>query len=289
MNKKTIGVVAVLFASLMWALEPIFAKLAYAEADFLQTQLVRVGIVALIALAYAIVTNRGGLRLKKNKISKIVYIAVVGILIGDLLYFYAILTVPVLNAVLIGHLQPIFVIIFGFFVLKEDKLTKFDYIGIMFMLVAGLFVTTKTFENLLLFKIGTFGDLFVLLATVAWATTVIVMRKYLKEMNAGVVTFYRFFIVFIILLVYQLSLSPVFIPNVFQLALGIVGGIGVLFYYESIKRIKAAQVSALELAAPFFAAALGLMIFGELVTAMQLVGLSLLFVGVLFLAKKERG
>jgi drug/metabolite transporter (DMT)-like permease len=53
------------------------------------------------------------------------------------------------------------------------------------------------------------------------------------------------------------------------------------------KRIKAAQVSAMELSTPFFAALLGFMILGEVVTVMQISGMVLLFVGVCFLSKKE--
>jgi drug/metabolite transporter (DMT)-like permease len=92
-------------------------------------------------------------------------------------------------------MQPIFIIFIGFFFLKEDKLTKFDYMGIFMMIVAGVFVTTKTLENLSMIRIGTIGDVYVLLATVAWATTAIVTRKYLRELNASVVTFYRYLIV----------------------------------------------------------------------------------------------
>jgi drug/metabolite transporter (DMT)-like permease len=58
-------------------------------------------------------------------------------------------------------------------------------------------------------------------------------------------------------------------------------------YYESMKRIKAAQVSAMELSTPFFAALSGFLILRELVTVMQIAGMVLLFVGVCFLSKKE--
>jgi drug/metabolite transporter (DMT)-like permease len=54
-----------------------------------------------------------------------------------------------------------------------------------------------------------------------------------------------------------------------------------------LKRIKAAQVSALELSTPFFAALLSFLILGERVTVMQISGMMLLFVGVCFLSKKE--
>ena len=58
-------------------------------------------------------------------------------------------------------------------------------------------------------------------------------------------------------------------------------------YYESLKRIKAAQVGALELSTPFFAAILGFLVLGELVTIMQIIGILLLFVGIYYLSKKE--
>jgi drug/metabolite transporter (DMT)-like permease len=53
------------------------------------------------------------------------------------------------------------------------------------------------------------------------------------------------------------------------------------------KRIKAAQVSAMELSTPFFAALLSFLILREVVTVMQICGMVLLFVGVCLLSRKE--
>jgi drug/metabolite transporter (DMT)-like permease len=63
--------------------------------------------------------------------------------------------------------------------------------------------------------------------------------------------------------------------------------VGSILYYESLKRIKAAQVSALELSTPFFAAFLGFLVLKESVTAMQILGIALLFAGVHFLSRRE--
>ncbi|GAH31941.1 unnamed protein product, partial [marine sediment metagenome] len=180
-----------------------------------------------------------------------------------------------------------FIVFMGFFCLKEDKLTKFDYAGIFFMIIAGLLVTTKTLTNLSMLRLGSVYDLVVLSATIAWATTGIVMRKYLKQMNAGVVTFYRFFIASIVLVIYVVSTSSVLFSNIYQILVGVIVGVGYILYYEGLKRIKAAQSSALELSAPFFATLLGFYILGELVTVMQIFGILLLFVGVGFLFVRE--
>ncbi len=278
---------ATLGASIAWALEPIFAKLSYANADFLETSTVRAIFVALIALTYAFITNKGNLKVNKKQFSILVYIALAGTLFADLIYFFALTKVAVINAVLIGHMQPIFIVFMGFFCLKEDRLTKFDYAGIFFMIIAGLLVTTKTLTNLSMLRLGSVYDLVVLSATIAWATTGIVMRKYLKQMNAGVVTFYRFFIASIVFVIYVLSTSSVLFSNIYQILVGVIVGAGYILYYEGLKRIKAAQSSALELSTPFFATLLGFYILGELVTVMQIFGILLLFVGIGFLFVRE--
>jgi len=290
MNIKHIGVLAVLFASVMWAIEPIFAKLSYQNSDFLQTSAIRAIFAAFTALVYVAITNKTTLRtlrINKQRLSALIYVAVVGTLFADLIYFFALTRVPVINAVLIGHMQPIFIILIGFLILKGDRLTKFDYVGISFMIISGLLVTTKTPKNFLTLKLGTLGDLLVLSATVAWATTAIAVRKYLKGMNAGTIAFYRFLFASIVFVIYLISRSTIRITNIYQILVGIVVGVGTILYYEGLQRIKAAQVSALELSTPFFAAVLGFFVLGEVVTIMQIIGIFLLFVGIYYLSKKE--
>lgn len=159
--------------------------------------------------------------------------------------------------------------------------------GILFMIVAGLLVTTRTIDNLYELKFGTFEDFLVVISAILWATTSIAMRKYLKELNSGVITFYRYTIAGIAIIGYLLLTSYFAISNIYQVVLGIIVGIATILYYEGLKRLKAAQVGALELSTPFFAAILSFFILGEIITFMQITGIVLLFVGVYFLSKKE--
>lgn len=287
MDSKKTGVLAILGASLMWSVEPIFAKLAYANSDFIQTSGIRAIVVAITALLYVLLTGKKNLKVRKSEIPKFVYIGIAGTVFADLLYFFALTKIPVINAVLIGHMQPIFIILIGFFILKEDKLTKFDYLGILVMIFAGVLVTTKTAGNLSDMKFGTMGDIYVLMATVAWATTAIVMRKYLKGVNAGVITFYRYTIASVIFVVYLLLKSSLVVANMYQVLVGLVVCVGTILYYEGLKRIKAAQVSALELSTPFFAVIFAFLILGEVVTVMQISGVVLLVIGVFLISRKE--
>ena len=231
MNNKHIGVASILLASIMWSIEPVLAKLSYQNSDFIQTSAIRAIFAALTALIYVGITNKANLRIDKKQIPTLFYIAVVGTLFADFMYFFALTQVPVINAVLIGHLQPIFIILIGFLALKTDKLTKFDFIGITLMIFSGILVTTKTLENLSMFKLGTIGDLLVLSATIAWATTAVAMRKYLMGVNAGVVTFYRFLFASIFFVMYLSLTSTICISNIYQILIGIVIGIATILYY----------------------------------------------------------
>jgi len=287
MNVKSIGILSVLLASFLWALEPVLAKLSYQSSDFQHTLAVRAILVTLTALVYGGITNKANFKIDRRQLSALVYVAVVANILGDIAYFFALTQVPVTNAVVIGYMQPIFIVMMGFLVLREDRLSRFDYLGIIVMMMAGLLIATRSSENLLMLRLGTYGDLVVLSATVAWSTTTIAVRKYLREMNAGVVTFYRFLFASLALAAYLVFFSDLGAVNMYQVMIGIVVGVGTILYVEGLKRNKAAEVSALELSTPFFAAVLSFFALGELVTQMQIVGMVLLLIGVFFLSRKE--
>lgn len=286
MEEKTKGIISILAASFFWAIEPIFAKLAYRNSDFIQTSAIRAFFCWITAIFYLIATKKFELKIKRGHLIKIFYIGIVGTLVGDLLYLFSLTKIPVINAVLIGHIQPLFIIILGLFLLKEDKLNKYDFAGIFLMIFSALLVTTRTIQNFLSIKFGTSGDFFVLLATFAWATTAIVGRKYLTSINSGVLTFYRFLIASLPLLLYLAINSKLYIASIYQIFLGFIVGIGTILYYEGLKRIKAAQVSAIELSTPFFASILSFFILGETPTILQISGIFLLLWGIYFLSKK---
>jgi drug/metabolite transporter (DMT)-like permease len=286
-NNKHVGVLIILLASIMWAIEPILAKISFETSDFLHTSAIRAMVAALTAFIYIVLTRKAPLKVTRQQLSPLIYIALVGTLIADFMYFVALSQIPVINAVIIGHMQPIFIIAFGFFLLKTDTLTKFDYLGIALMIFSGFLVTTQTLENLFALRFGTMGDLIVLSATIAWATSAIVMKKYLTMMDAGVISFYRFFFPALIFAAYLGMTSSLFIANIYQVCIGVIIGIGTILYYEGLKRLKAAQVSGLELSTPFFAAILAFLFLNEIATSMQIIGIALLFGGVYLISKKE--
>jgi len=286
-KNKTVGIIAILLASIMWAIEPIFVKLSYETSDFIQTNTIRAIFALLVAFVYILIKRKSReMKIAKKEVAPMIYIALVATLFADFMYIFSLSQVPVINAVIVGHLQPVFIVIFGFFILKSDKLTYFDYIGILLLILSGILVTSGTLENLVTFKFGTIGDLFVLSATIAWATTAIVTRKYVKNLNTGVLAFYRFSIAAVVLSIFLIVNNRFFIANYYQVAVGIIIGLGTILYYESLTRIKAAQTSALELSTPVFATLLAYFMLTEVPTYMQFVGVGLLLLGLYFISRR---
>jgi len=273
MDGKKAGVLAILGSSVMWAVEPLVAKAAYRTSDFLDLSAVRAVVVAVVACLYVLATNRGNFRIARPHLSVVAYIALAGTVAADTLYFFALTKTAVINAVLIAHLQPIFIVLFGFFVMHEG-LTKYDYGGMGIMIISGLLVTTGTWDNLTQVRLGSTGDLYVLSATVLWATTAIAMRKYLRQVHSGVITFYRYLIASSVFTIYLVSAGGSLRLNGYQAAVGVISATGTILYYEALKRLKAAQVGAMELPT-------------ETVTGMQIAGIALLLVGIRLLSRPE--
>ncbi len=285
MQQKTFGVIAVLFAALMWAIEPVVTKLSYAESNFLQTSMIRAFTISIFSMVLVLATKKSLHLRDKQKLKALSYLALGGTLGADLIYYYALTSIPVVNAVILAHLQPIFIILIGFFIWKRDTLLMFDYFGVFILLISAILVTSRTIERMVQLNFGTIGDALVLLATIIWATTALVSRKYLTHLDASMITFYRFFIA---------SFAFVFlIPfvnlhiNVYQILVGLVVGFGTISYYAGLKRLKAAQVSGLELAAPVFAAGIGFFVLLEPISILQVFGMLLLFLGIYCLLRKE--
>jgi drug/metabolite transporter (DMT)-like permease len=282
-------------AASIWAVEPVLArfssKLSGGETDFLYITTARAFFTMMIGLLYVLI-RRTKFHVSKRQFSAIALTALVSSVAADLIYFYCLLIIPALNAVLLGHLQPIFIIVMGYAFLKDDRLTIYDYMGILLMIFAGVLVISRTGDNLLHFNIGSYGDFLVILATILWSAGSVIMRRNIRGLDAGVITVYRFMIATAVYLVFlfikyhsDLSLLPGL--NRYLVILGCLVGLGYILYYEGLRRIKAAQVGAIELAGPVFAALFGFIFLKEHVTLLQIGGIAILFPGIYLLSRRE--
>jgi drug/metabolite transporter (DMT)-like permease len=203
------------------------------------------------------------------------------------MFFYGLSQTFAVNATLIAHLQPLFVSVFGAYFLNE-RLDQDDYVGGALILLSALLITSRTLPDLLSLRIGNFGDLMVSVATLSWAIVTVPGKKLTRETSSSVITGLRFLISATIFISALFVLNELVLRSVYQILIGVLVGLGSIFYYESLKRIKANRVALVELSSPFVAAILAWYILGEIVTVMQILGAMILVTG-FYMLTRDRG
>ncbi|MFN4215778.1 MAG: DMT family transporter [Brevinematales bacterium] len=287
---RFLGILAVLGAAAIWALEPIIARLIGTEVSFDQLLFSRaLGCVVISGLFLfvrqsffdkKVVTTP---KIPTPYLRALFLIGFLGSFVSDFLYFVAILffKTPVVNAVLIAHLQPVFLVLFGHFFFHEGKFSLWDYGGIIAMLLSAILVMSGSLSNLLGLRFGNVGDLLVLVATIFWAFSGLLAKKYLQNLPSSLITMGRFVVATPFYSLTALLVSGSLLLSWTSLLFGGLIGIGYFLYYEGLKRLKTAQAAALELASPVFATAFGFLFFQETVSLFKWIGIMLLFVGIL--------
>jgi len=284
-DQKVLGILFGVGAGAMWAIEAILGKLLFSSFTFIQVTASEVFFAALTAFVY-IIARREGVRFSGRNLGSFLVVGLVGTVFAPLMFFLGLTQTLAVNATLIAHLQPLFVAIFGFFVLKE-RLHKRDVAAGILAIFAVVLITGRTVDNLASLRLGNFGDLVVFFATLGWAIVAIPGKQLTKEVSSVVIVGYRFLIASIVFIPVLLYSNQLVINSVHQVLLGIVVGLGYIFYYEGLRRVKASQVALCELSSPFFAAILAWSFLGEKTTLMQISGAILLIMGLYILTQEK--
>lgn len=284
-DQKVLGILFGVGAGAMWAIEAILGKLLFSSFTFIQVTASEVFFATLTAFVY-IIARRERVRFSRRTLGNFLVVGLVGTVFAPLMFFLGLTQTLAVNATLIAHLQPLFVAIFSFFALKE-RLHKRDVAAGILTLFAVVLITGRTVDNLTSLRLGNFGDLVVLFATLGWAIVAIPGKQLAREVSSVVIVGYRFLIASMVFIPVLLFSNQLIINSIFQVLLGIVVGLGYIFYYEGLKRVKTSQVALTELSSPFFAAILAWIILGEKTAPMQIAGAILLMLGLYILAQER--
>lgn len=284
MNQKILGIFFGISAGAIWALETIIGKILFSSLTFIQVTASEILFATIIICSYTFV-KRERVKLDRENSLYLLIIGVVGTVIAPLLFFFGLSQTFAVNATIIAHMQPFFVAVLGYFFLKE-RLSKNDIMGGIIIIFAAVLITSRTVENLTTFKIGNFGDLMVFFSMCCWAIVAIPGKYLTKKASSTVIVSFRFLIASIVILPILLYFNQLVITSIYQVLLGVLVGVGYIFYYESMKRLKASQVAFTELSAPFFIAIFAWPLFGEIVTTLQIGGIVLLMLGLYMLTKR---
>jgi drug/metabolite transporter (DMT)-like permease len=282
-NQKLLGIVYGISAGAIWALETILGKLLFSSLSVMQIAASEILFATVIAFSYTFV-RREWVKIDRTNIQDLVMVGVVGTVIAPLLFYFGLSQTFAVNATLIAHMQPFFIAVLGYFFLKE-QLSQNDLIGGILIIFAAVLITSRTFANLTNFKIGNFGDLMVFFAMCCWAIVAIPGKRLIQKANSAVIVSFRFLIASLIMLPILLYMNQLVLTSIYQVLLGVLVGIGYICYYESMKRLKASQVAFTELSSPFFIAIFAWPLLGEIVNALQIMGIIFLISGLYMLTK----
>jgi len=284
-DQKILGILFGVCAGAMWAVEAVLGKILFSSFSFVQVTASEVFFAALTAFVYVLAT-RENIKLEGKDFGNILVVGVVGTVFAPLMYFLGLSQTFAINATLIAHLQPLFVGIFGSYFLRE-KLHRHDLFGGLLIVLAAILITSRTFYNLTTFRFGNFGDMMVFFAMVSWAIVAIPGKQLTKQASSVVIVGYRFLIASVVFVPVLLCLNQLIISSIYQVLLGVLVGLGYIFYYEGLKRMKSGQVALAELSSPFFTSILAWYLLGETVMPMQVIGTLLLICGLFILAQEE--
>ena len=182
--------------------------------------------------------------------------------------------------------STIFIIIIGVFFLKE-KLTFYDIPGIV-LAIGGALVINYSDGNY-----TSLGLIVALLAALGIALHQVFAKIFVKRMSALALVNLRAFFSSLILLTIALGTSsiqpvPLAVLPVIFLAGAIVAVSGFAFYYKALQLIDVSKAAIIRTIDPFIVLMYGLLLFGTIPSLQEIIGGSLIVIGVVIIILKHR-
>ena len=283
-NRKIFGVLFGVLAGVMWAFEAILGKILLPSLNSIQIAASESLFAAITSFTYILLSGKP-IKVKASHKTDILFVGLVGSVLAPIAYFLGLKLTFAINATLLAHIQPLFISILGFLFLGE-KIQRNDVIGGLMIGAAAILVSGRNLENLSNLRFNV-GDLVVLLATFCWALAAIPGKRLTETNSSMLIVGYRFLVASIFFIPLLLILDQLMIKSIYQVILGVIIGLGYIFYYEGLRRIKASQVALTELSSPLFTAILAWFTLKEYMTWLQAIGALLLVAGLIILAHES--
>ena len=275
------------FAVVVWGASFVATKLALREVSPVVVIWLRFGI-GVIILGGFIVHRKELAFPPRRELGYFAFLGFLGITFHQWLQVSGLVTAKATTTAWIITTIPIFIALLGRFVLKERL--GWDRIAGIFIATVGviLVVSHGDLHSVLLGKIGSFGDLLVLISAVNWAVFSVLSRKALQEHPATQMMFFVMLFGWIFTTVWIVSLNHIGeIANISTtgwislLFLGIIcSGFAYVFWYDALKALSASQVGSILYIEPLVAVVVAASLIDEPLFVAAFIGGALIFVGV---------
>ncbi|MFH1403042.1 MAG: DMT family transporter [Candidatus Altiarchaeota archaeon] len=213
---------------------------------------------------------------------QVIILGVIGIMSGimaQLFYVTGLNQSTATNAVLITRLNSLLIALMGVVFLKE-KLTFNHIIGSVFMFTGVVIIATKNFT---VDVQATRGDFLLILTAVCWASSNIIMKKYLCDIPPEVIVIGRHALAGIVLSAITINQIPAIITlEMLAFLAGLVVLVilvGQYLWYYALEHTSAENVGLTSLTIPFFGVIYSVILLGEQLMQYQVTGGLLIIIG----------
>jgi len=277
-NRQSLGILLVITAGVTWGTISIFIHvLNGAGLDSMDITCYRAWFAALMLLVYFLIKDKALLRINPRDIWMFVGTGVFSLTFFSICYFTTITNVGTAVAVVLLYTSPVFVTIFGVLFFKE-KITSTKLIAVVMtfagcVLVAGLAGGTDkiTGMNLLTGLGAGFGyALYSLFAGFA-----------LKKYSSLTITFYTFVFCGLSMLIIHnpveliAKIDASVLPYLLGIAL-VCSVIPYITYTAGMSRMEVGKAAVLVTVEPLVGSLIGILVWGEPVTPLKIIGIGLI-------------
>lgn len=286
-SRESLGYAAAVLAAVLWSTLGVLAKIVYGlGADPLTVISLRATLAAGIVFIVISMKGSNDLRVSHSDIPLFIVYGFFGVALNYLGYFYALKFTTVATAITLLYTYPALVVIFAFFHYGEPITHR------------KIVVLSLTFVGIILssLNIGQYGFswnveglAFGLLASLGNAVYTLAGKKAQRIYNTKTNLFYSFLIGSLFLLSFRLaSLGTAFTPRPVTLGLIFVIALfptvlGYGLFTLSLRFIEAGSASLVSSVEPVFAICLAFLILGEIPGLLQILGSTLIVLGVFIL------
>ena len=286
-NKNTLIFVLLFLLGLIWGSSFLFIKYTIFSLKPLTAVFLRMAVAALCLFIYLKIKNII-LPLEKKDIVNYFAIAVLGNVCPFFLVSWAEISISTNVTGIIMGLMPITTVFLAYFLVKEEKINIYTFLGI-FLGFCGLFFLLDIIANK---NISFLPQIAVIISTISFALGTIYARKIPNFNPLYILTGSTYFaclilIPFVLFFDDPLNMSATNQSIIFVIVLGILNtAIGGLIFFKLIKLSGATFTSTVNFITPFVAVIWGYIFLNESLSMNQILGFIFILAGI-YIVKKS--
>jgi drug/metabolite transporter (DMT)-like permease len=278
----------VVFAASLWGVDGIILRPALYNLPVPLVVFIESSIVAILLTPFYRKQWLNIKSLQSKDWLAFIGVAAFGGAIGTMTITKALFYVNFVNlsiVILIQKLQPVFAILLASLLLRERFPAVFFFWAGIAVLGAYLMTFGINLPNLNTGDKTALAALFALFAALSFALSTVLSKRALRNIDFELATYLRFSITVILMLILVSSLGN--LPDIikvskkqvliFLLIAFTTGGPAIFLYYYGLKRISASVATICELSFPLTAVVLEYAVRGNLLNAVQWIGVAILF------------